>query len=203
MIMKRLTVFAAILMVACAFVSCKGTDDDHNENGDGHSFRDFIGVWGVKQIDYYNIDYAGNPIEASRETYCFTPGDMEGGIDLVFREDKTGEMRDRSLDTIIVKHETTPVTYDTIICPDTTLYTYFDYSYDAEEAVMYMNMETVHTYKMRIVNLDKDSYTYLNEYRENYIEEAQLVRISNSAKALCGQKPTKRSRKIGSFLSNR
>ena len=199
--MKRLTVFTAILMVVTVFASCK------HDNNDDHTFKDFVGIWGVKQIDYYNIDYAGNPIENTRETYYFTPGDMEGGIDLVYREDQTGEMRDRSTDTIILKDESTsPVTIDTIICPDTTLYTYFDYSYDADEAILYMNMETeetVHTYKMRISHFDENTYTYLNEYRKNWIEEAQMVRTSHEAKAVVGQKPTRRPHKPGSIFGNR
>lgn len=194
--MKRLTILAAVFMVVLSSISCTRKQKD--------SYLDFVGVWGVKQIDYYNIDYAGNPIEASRETYYFTPGDMEGGIDLVFRSDKSGEMRDRSTDTIINKLDTTPVTYDTIICPDTTLYTYFDYSYDVSDAVMYMTMKpSQYTHKLTITNLEKDTYSYVNEYRDDYIEEAVLIRTSENAKAVSGKKSLKRPNKPGSFFGDR
>ena len=195
--MKRLAIFAAVVMAVSVLSSCNHKDNDE------HSYLDFVGIWGVERIDYYNIDYAGNPIEGSRETYYFTPGDMEGGIDLVFRSDKTGEMRDRSTDTIINKLDTDPVTYDTIICPDTTLYTYFDYSFDADDAILYMNMETAHTYKMKITHLDEHTYTYVNEYRENYVEEAKMVRTSDEAKAVAGPKSTRRPHKSGSIFGNR
>ena len=52
----------------------------------------FIGTWGVEKIDYYNIDYAGNPIVASIMTYAYDPNDISNGIQLVFREDNTGEI---------------------------------------------------------------------------------------------------------------
>lgn len=193
--MKRSILFAAILMTAFALASCGHKDDDQ-------SYKDFVGIWGVEQIDYYNIDYAGAPIESSRETYYFTPGDFDSGIELVFREDKTGEMRDHSLDTFYVELDTNPVTYDTIINPDSTVYTHYDYTYDAEESVMYMTMASTHTYKMSISHFDHNTYTYINEYRLNYIEEAKLVRISEAAKTR-GIKPVQRPVKSGSFLSNR
>ena len=197
---KRSILFAAMLMVTFVLASCHGKNDDEQ------TYKDFVGTWGVEQLDYYNIDYAGAPIEISRETYYFTPGDMEGGLDLVFREDKTGEMRDRSIDTFYIELETTPVTYDTIINPDTTVYTYFDYSYDDEDAILYMNIQKddiLHTYKVYVSNFTKDSFTYRNEWRLNYIEEAKLVRVSDDTRAM-GRKPEMlRPRKPGSVFSNR
>lgn len=194
--MKRLTVLAAVLMVVLISTSCKRKNNE--------SYLDFVGIWGVEQIDYYNIDYAGNPIEASRETYRFTPGDTESGIDLVFRSDKSGEMRDRSTDTIIKKLDTTPVTYDTIICPDTTLYSYFNYTYDVEDAILYMTMNpSQYTHRLHITHFDKNTYSYINEYRDDFVEEATLVRISENAKAVAGQKQTRRPNKPGSIFGDR
>ena len=82
-------------MVAMLFASCSKTD-----------FKSFIGTWGVEKIEYYNIDYAGNPIAASLETFTFDPNDTNNGIQLVFRTDKTGEMRDSAIDSIpkVEKH---------------------------------------------------------------------------------------------------
>ena len=195
--MKRIVLFAAALMVTIAMASCKDKEDVQN-------YKEFVGTWGVEQLDYYNIDYAGAPIESSRETFYFTPGDMEGGIDLVFRDDKTGEMRDRSIDTFFLENENTHVVYDTIINPDTTVYSYFDYSYDAEESVLFMTMSsTQKTHRLRISNFSHSNFSYMNEYRTNFIEEAKLVRTSDNVRVQGRKNEMQRPRKTGSILSDR
>ena len=61
----------------------------------------------------------------------------------------------------------------------------------------------MHTYKVYVSNFEKDSFTYRNEYRLNYIEEAKLVRVSDDTRAM-GRKPEMlRPRKPGSVFSNR
>ena len=55
--MKKLTLFATIAVAAILFASCNKID-----------YKSFVGTWGVEKIEYYNIDYAGNPIAASMET---------------------------------------------------------------------------------------------------------------------------------------
>ena len=52
--MKKLTLFATLAILAVMFASCKKVD-----------YNAFVGTWGVEKIEYYNIDYAGNPIAAS------------------------------------------------------------------------------------------------------------------------------------------
>ena len=120
--MKRLSLFAVLLTVVISLASC---------NHEGHSYEDFVGTWGVEHIEYYTIDYAGNPISNTITSMDFTLGDPKDGIDLVFRADKKGEMRDRSRDTIydLISNDPEPV-YDTIYAPDTTLITKFSYSFD-------------------------------------------------------------------------
>lgn len=191
--MKRITLFAALAIVAMLFTSC-GKDD----------YKKFVGTWGVEKIEYYNIDYAGNPISSSMETYNLVPGDAQNGIDLIFRADKTGEMRDRSQDTLKLDWNSETQTYETIIiCPDTTLVKRFTYSYDKSASILYMNMESVHTYKMNIESLESNSFIYENEYKQNYMERAYLKRISNVAeKSVRGQKASRPTRQ-GSFLSGR
>lgn len=193
--MKRYKLFLALVVIALSFASCKDKDKD--------DYTQFIGVWGVQQIDYYNIDYYGNPIENTRETYRFTPGDPNDGIDLVFRDDKSGEMRDRSRDTI----PTSDSTY--IVNPDTTLVTRFTYSYISDDSKLYMNMEVAHpfTYQLKITSLNSNSFTYVNEYDKDYVEEALLIRLSDNANAK-GERNDKtlksvfRPRRKGSLLSN-
>jgi hypothetical protein len=158
--MKKITLLTLCAIAAMMFTSCAKLDD-----------KSFIGTWGVEKIEYYNIDYAGNPISASMKTFEMVPGDEQSGIDLIFRENKTGEMRDRSQDTIIKKISDEPEVYDTIICPDTTLVTKFTYSVDERASILYMNIEyPVHTYKMNIVSMEKESFIYENEYGTNYVE---------------------------------
>ena len=160
------------------------------------SDKPFVGIWGVEKIEYYNIDYSGNPILATLQTYEYTLGDSDDGIDLVFREDNTGELRDRSRDTIYDGN-------DIIICPDTTLVTGFTYSYDAQDATLYMNMEYAHTFRMNIIDLEIDSFVYENEYASNYVEKAYLKRLSYTPDKSTGKKNQHRPSKKGSLLGKK
>jgi len=193
--MKRIALFTFCAMAAVMFTSCGKIDE-----------KGFIGTWGVEKIEYYNIDYAGNPITSSMSTFNLVPGDQQSGIDLIFRDDKTGEMRDRSQDTLKLNWNEETETYETIIiCPDTTLVTKFTYSVDERASILYMNIEyPVRTYKMNIVNMDKNSFIYENEYGTNYVEKAYMKRISNSAsKSGSRSSQAVRPRREGSFMSDR
>ena len=131
----------------------------------------FFGIWGVEKIEYYNIDYAGNPIAASMTTYLFDPNDIDNGIQLVFREGRSGEMRDSSIDTIWMNE-------NYIVCPDTVIVTGYTYSFDFETSVLYMNMEDGRTFALQIVEQNADAFVYENEYAQDYVEKAYLRRIS-------------------------
>ena len=193
--MKRIKLFTLCAIAAMMFTSCAKLDE-----------KSFVGTWGVEKIEYYNIDYAGNPIASSMSTFNMTPGDQQSGIDLIFREDMTGEMRDRSQDTLKLDWNEETETYETIIiCPDTTLVTKFTYSVDKHASVLYMNLENpVKTYKMNILKMDKDSFIYENEYWKNYMEKAYMKRLSNStSKSAIRNSQSSHPRKEGSFLSGR
>lgn len=194
--MKKITLLTLCAIATIMFTSCGKND-----------YKAFIGTWGVESIDYYNIDYAGNPIASSMVTYCFIPGDPDDGIDLVFREDKTGEMRDRTQDTIYKKISSDPLIIDTIICPDTILVTKFTYSFDKSADILYMNMQGenyVHTYKMNIIELKSNSFVYENEYGKDYVEKAYMQRLSNeTAKSANRNGRQSRPYREGSFLSGR
>lgn len=192
--MKKLTLFTAIMALVVALASCKKYDASS-----------FIGIWGVDRIDYYNIDYAGNPIEYTTVTFDFTPGDMENGIDLVFRADQTGEMLDRSRDTLFlpVMEADTVHHYDTILCPDTTLVTRFTFSYDTDENWLYMNIQDTkpYTYHMSVKFTDADNFVYENQYNSHTVEKAWMVRYSKETR---GAKSSSHymPRHEGSLLSN-
>lgn len=192
--MKKLVLFAS-LMVSILFLSSCGKDE-----------YSFLGTWGVDLIKYYNIDYAGNAIESTITTYDFTPGDMENGIDLVFREDKTGEMRDRSRDTLFLDWNSETQAYETVIvCPDTTLVTKFTYSYNANDGLLFMNMQVEHPYiyQMQINFIDENTFVYVNEYETNYVEQAQLVRYSTETRGSKSSKPEYVPRHRNSLLTPR
>ena len=193
--MKKITVFALCAIAAMMFTSCAKLDE-----------KSFVGTWGVEKIEYYNVDYAGNPISGSMSTFVMVPGDQQSGIDLVFRDDMTGEMRDRSQDTIKLDYDEETDTYGTIIiCPDTTLVTKFTYSVDGRTSVLYMNLENpVKTYKMNILKMDKDSFIYENEYWKDYMEKAYMKRLSNStSKSASRNSQPSRPRREGSLFSDR
>ena len=193
--MKKITLLALFAIVAMQFTSCGKLNE-----------KAFVGTWGVEKIEYYNIDYAGNPIASSMETYDMVPGDTQSGIDLIFREDRTGEMRDRSRDTIKTDWNEETHTYETIIiCPDTTIVSKFTYSVDKRSSILYMNMESpVHTYKMNIVDVNKESFNYENEYGTDYVEKAYLKRLSNTtSKSESRKSQPSRPYREDSFLSGR
>ena len=190
--MKRLTLFVTLLTIVLGLFSCSKD----------RTYKDFVGTWGVERLEYYNIDYAGNPIPGSLEVYEFPLGDAKDGIDLIFRSDKTGEMRDRSRDTIYNQISVDPVIYDTIINPDTTLVTYFTYSFDEEESTLFMMMDYARTFSMKVSNFEDDSFVYYNEYDENYIEKAFLKRLNTKSLSKgAATKPTFRPRRPKSFMS--
>jgi hypothetical protein len=190
--MKKIAFMTFCAMAAVLFTSCNSSKD----------YKSFVGTWGVEKIEYYNIDYAGNPIAGSMVTWEMTPGDPDDGIDLIFRSDKTGEMRDRSKDMILVANLETHE-YDTIICPDTTIITTFKYSYDKSESVLYMDMDYVETYRMYISDLTNNSFIYENEYEKDYMERAYLKRLSNTTKQSASRSTQKRPHMPGSFLSGK
>lgn len=166
--MKKISLILTVLTMILGLTSCQDPD----------KYMEFVGKWGLARLDYYNIDYSGKPIEASRITYYFTPGDTIDGIDLIFKMDQTGTMVDRSRDTLFI-----PIgegEYDTIVCPDTVLYTSFTFSYDNLRSTLYMNMPNAITYRMQIKQKDDQSFTYINQYDEYIVEEALMKRLLNT-----------------------
>ena len=188
--MKKVTLLTMMAMVAILFASCSKTD-----------FKSFIGKWGVEKIEYYNIDYAGNPIAASLETFTFDPNDADNGIQLIFRADKTGEMRDSAIDSLlaVVEGDTVYIQF-----PDTVLVTKFTYSYDKSDKSLYMNMDnSARPFRLQIENLTSDSFTYENEYGVDYVEKAYLKRISKSTTSSSKNVPAHPHKGPGALFGDR
>ena len=170
--MKKLTLMTMVALAALMFTSCHKND-----------YSQFIGTWGVEKIEYYNIDYAGNPIAGSLRFYEYDPNDADNSIRLYFKDDKTGEMRDSAIDTIWTDYNEETDLYETIIvCPDTVVVTAFTCSYDKSEESLYMVLENdPRPYRMHIIDIDKNSFVYENEYGTDYVEKAYLKRLSKSS----------------------
>lgn len=178
--MKKLHLILVCALTAMLFCSCQKV-----------SYKSFVGTWGVEKIDYksYNTDYAGNPIQASmiESHFVFDPNDTNDGIHLIFRADKTGEMRDSAVDTVWFDWNPETQEYDSyIVNPDTVLVRNFTYSFDDDESLLYMNLlDDARTYKMFISNFTSNGFVYENTYDRDddnrvYIEIATMKRVSDA-----------------------
>lgn len=192
--MKKLTLFVSLALIGLMFTSCRKDD-----------YKSFIGTWGVEKIEYYNLDYAGNPIVASLATYEYDPNSTDNGIQLIFKGDKTGEMRDSAIDTLNFDNDEDGIYETFIYCPDTVMVYTFSYSYDKSDHILYMNIDygdKLRTFKMNIENLTDNSFTYENQYGKDYMERAFLKRISKTTKSASRQATT-HPHMPGSFLGGR
>ena len=195
--MKKLTLFATLAIAALMFTSCNKTN-----------YKTFVGTWGVEKIEYYNIDFAGNPIAGSMETHIYDPNDTCNGIHLVFRENKTGEMRDSAIDTVWLYNEETQEYDSYIYRPDTVMVYTFTYTYDASESSLIMKTrytypyEYMRTFMMKVSDITDNSFIYENEYDVNYVERAYLKRVNNATSKATRQTP-KHPNKRGAFLGGR
>ena len=66
-----------------------------------------------------------------------------------------------------------------------------------------MNMDYVKTFKMDIVDLNKDSFVYESEYDADYVEKAYLKRVSNTPSKSASRQKTVHPNRHGSFLGGR
>lgn len=136
------------------------------------TYQSFVGIWSVEKVEYYQTDNAGNPIENTMEVINYDPNDINNGIQLVFREDKTGEKREHIHDTLYVGDQM-------IILPDTTIVSQFTYSYDTNQVLLIINLEEGPTFMLETVEFTLNSFVYECEYKPNHYEKAYLRRLSN------------------------
>ena len=182
--MKKIALMVSCAVAAWMLASCTRVE----------SYKTFVGLWGVERIEYesYNTDFNGNPIAASMETksIVYDPNDIGHGIQLLFNEDKSGEMHDNDVDTIWYDYNPETGVYESyVVNPDTTLVTPFSYSYDKDASILYMNMKYVEgprTFMTTILSLSSDAFTYENFYDQDsdnrvYFERAYMKRLSNDA----------------------
>ena len=197
--MKKLSLFATLAMMALLFASCNKID-----------YKSFVGTWGVEKIEYYNIDYAGNPIAASMETYSFDADDPNNTVQLIFREDKTGEMRDGAIDTVLTDWNSVTQEFESyIVNPDTIIVNTFTYSYDKSESTLYMNMKYTYpyvysrTFMVKVSDFTDNSFIYEDEYDVDYMEKAYLKRVSETPTKSASRQKLSHPHKPGSLMGDR
>lgn len=195
MSIKGMSLFAAMTTVLM-FASCENK-----------AYKTFVGTWGVEKIEYYGIgtDEQGNTSLTLYHTFDYDPGDVNNGIQMIFRDDKTGEMVDSAIDTILTDWNEDTGLYDSYIyCPDTVIVYKFTYTYQERTKVFYMYMEDNITYKMHIDGLTDDSYIYENEYvkdNDRVMERAFLKRLSKTTPSKYSYcQSSKQSKRQGSLL---
>lgn len=188
--MKKLTIFVIAMTLLLGVVSCKK-----------NAASKIVGIWGVERIEYYIADYYGQPIESAFSSLEYTPGDLDNGIELVFRDNNKGEWRDHDVDTILDQISIDPVAYDTIVNPDTTLITSFTYSVDEDIPAVFVKTSKMDTYMLEIEQLDDNTFIYKNEYGENIVERAIMKRLPDKSVSMRGQRKSQ-YRQPGSFFSH-
>lgn len=156
----------------------------------------FLGVWGVEKIEYYNTDYAGNPIAGSMIAYTYEPNSIDNGIQMYFREDNSGEMRDSAIDELWLDWNEETESYEThIVCPDTVLVKPFTYTYDESENVLYLTLTNdgnVQSYTLKISDLSNELFVYENvyghdDYGNGFVEKAYLRHVNIAAMKSTGR----------------
>lgn len=193
--MKRISFIIAAVTMLIGMASCGKSNETL-----------LIGMWGLERLDYYNIDYWGNPIENSMETYEYTPGDFDNGIELVFKGNNRGEWRDHDIDSFFILVSTDPRVYDTIVNPDTTVVTPFTYSYDNNTSAVFVHTANAETFMLNVRQLDETTFVYTNVYKENEEERATMKRINESSTRSSSPTLMKKNgshrRRLGSFFSH-
>ena len=167
-----------VAFVALLFTSCSKVE-----------YSQLVGTWGTEKIEYYITDYAGNPIPASLRTYEYVYDDPDNSIQMIFWDDKKGEVRDSAIDTIWTDYNPATDEYETVIpCPDTVLVTRFTCSFDKTDQSLYMNMEdSPRPYRVVITKLTDETFVYENEYGTDYVEKAYMRRISKTPNKSAGR----------------
>lgn len=179
--MKKHLLTIAIMAFAFGMISCGKSEVDK-----------LVGRWGLERLEYYTIDYYGQPIESTIESEDFIPGDMENGIEIVFYSNKHGQWIDRDRDTFIFQVSINPVAYDTIINPDTVLVTDFTYSYDKDLSALYIRTSDAETFQMDIELLNDNTFIYVNEFKQHEVERAVMRRIDTQDKVKSSRKSSAR-----------
>ena len=154
--------FVALIVLLAGMGSCKKDHDIPTGkvfNANDFDF-DIVGTWGLEKTENYSIDNAGNPV-GSISSHEYDPNDNDNGIQMVFREDNTGEMYDKtsSNSTIVIA-----LTYSYV---NDTLFLDIDYGTETN------------TFNCLIIEKTNESFVFENKYAQNRMEKAYFKRLSH------------------------
>lgn len=155
-------ILIALLVLLTGVVSCKKDHDIPTGkvfNANDFDF-DIVGTWGLEKTENYSIDNAGNMV-GPISSHEYDPNDNDNGIQMVFREDNTGEMYDKtSSNSTIVNALTYSYVNDTL---------FLDIDYGTE----------TNTFNCLIIEKTNESFIYENKYAQNRMEKAYFKRLSH------------------------
>lgn len=126
-------------------------------------FTDIINtVYGVKKVEHWNTDYAGNMIEDSYVCVPFDPHDFTTGFTMYFGEDGIGAQEDR---------------YN-----DSTVFYPFHYNYNPNTRILHIEFELVdstqtESYDANVLTATEGMFRFQHEYKPNFWERAEMTKI--------------------------
>ena len=137
-------------------------------------------VYGVKKVEQWNSDFAGNVIEDSYKNADFNPHDTTTGFTMYFAEDGLGVQVDRY--------------------HDSTVYYSFHYNYDNVTRNLHIEFvlfDTTQTeiYNANVLTATEGMFRFEHEYKPSFWERAEMTKIgdiSYEAKSMINRIAAKR-----------
>lgn len=126
-------------------------------------FTDIINtVYGVKKVEHWNTDYAGNMIEDSYVVADFNPHDTTTGFTMYFADDGMGIQEDRY--------------------HNPTVYYMFHYNYNPNTRNLHIEFELVdstqtESYDANVLTATEGMFRFQHEYKTNFWERAEMTKI--------------------------
>lgn len=121
-------------------------------------------VYGVKKVEHWNTDFAGNMIEDSYISVSFDPHDVTTGFTMYFGENGDGAQEDRY--------------------GDSTVYYPFHYNYDNVTRNLHIEFELVDSTQMEVYDASvltatESMFRFQHQYKLNFWERAEMTKIGN------------------------
>ena len=137
-------------------------------------------IYGVRKVEHWNTDYAGNMIEDSYINVSFDPLDQTTGFTMYFAEDGLGAQEDRY--------------------HDSTVFYPFHYNYDPETRNLHIEFELIDStqtevYNASVLTATEGMFRFQHEYKPNFWECAEMTKIGTinpNAKDILMRATTKR-----------
>lgn len=119
-------------------------------------------VYGVKKVEQWNTDYAGNVIKDSYKSVSFDPHDMSTGFTMYFSVNGFGAQEDRY--------------------HDSTVFYPFHYYYDNATRNLHIEFELVdysqpEIYNANVLTATEGMFRFEHEYKPSFWERAEMIKI--------------------------